>query len=202
MDYIDLKRLNLNELMGVVNIYPWFAAARLELCDRMMAIDKEWALRYLSESSLYVSDMSKIASMLRSNRSSDWSDSDVASLLKEYISSKNEGQNNKEPDVNRRIQVVRGDYFTQDDYDKVREDDDSQVFSRYARKSGSGSVQTVDCSNSDHFELYTETLAQIYAEQGYYDEAKEIYSKLILANPEKNAYFATLIGKLDQEVKN
>jgi hypothetical protein len=46
--------------------------------------------------------------------------------------------------------------------------------------------------------FYTETLAQIYAEQGYYDQSKEIYSKLILAYPEKSAYFAALIQELDK----
>ena len=45
----------------------------------------------------------------------------------------------------------------------------------------------------------TETLAQIYAEQGYYDQAKRIYSRLLLKNPEKNAYFAALIEKIGQE---
>ena len=43
----------------------------------------------------------------------------------------------------------------------------------------------------------TETLAEIYAEQGYYDRARDIYSKLLLAYPEKNTYFAALIEKLD-----
>jgi hypothetical protein len=27
-DYIDLKKLNLDELNGVVNLYPWFGGAR------------------------------------------------------------------------------------------------------------------------------------------------------------------------------
>ena len=43
-------------------------------------------------------------------------------------------------------------------------------------------------------------LAQIYAEQGYYDQAKRIYSRLLLKNPEKNAYFAALIEKFGQEI--
>ena len=33
-DYIDLARLNLDELNGVVNLYPWFGLARKELCHR------------------------------------------------------------------------------------------------------------------------------------------------------------------------
>ena len=34
---IDIKRLNLDELLGVVSIYPWYAGARKELCSRMAA---------------------------------------------------------------------------------------------------------------------------------------------------------------------
>ena len=48
------------------------------------------------------------------------------------------------------------------------------------------------------FDMYTETLAQIYLEQGYPEQARHIYSKLLLANPEKNAYFAALIQKIDE----
>ena len=47
----------------------------------------------------------------------------------------------------------------------------------------------------------TETLAWIYADQGYYAEAKKIYSRLMLRYPEKIAYFATLIEKLDEDIK-
>ena len=201
MDYIDLKKLTLDELMGVVNIYPWFAGARLELCERLTTIDKGWAERYLSESSLYVADLSKIAALIRMDRNSDWADGDVADLLKSYLGEKTAEEDGHEPEAPRRVQVIRGDYFTQEDYDKVRTEENDHVFSRYAAKAHRD-AEPIDCSDSDKFDLYTETLAQIYAEQGYYDEAKEIYSKLILANPEKNTYFATLIGKLDQEIKN
>ena len=49
--------------------------------------------------------------------------------------------------------------------------------------------------------LCTETLAWIYAEQGYREEAKKIYSRLMLRYPEKITYFASLIEKLDEEIK-
>ena len=89
-----------------------------------------------------------------------------------------------------------GDYFSIEDYEQVRRTDDN-VFSRYAAKARKEAPVQNGVSVVE-FDLYTETLAQIYAEQGYYEQAKEIYSKLILAYPEKNAYFAALIQKLDE----
>ena len=44
--------------------------------------------------------------------------------------------------------------------------------------------------------LCTENLASIYAQQGYYQQAIEIYSKLCLLYPEKSAYFATLVKEV------
>lgn len=32
---IDIHKLNLEELAGVVDLYPWYGAARMELCRRM-----------------------------------------------------------------------------------------------------------------------------------------------------------------------
>ena len=50
-------------------------------------------------------------------------------------------------------------------------------------------------------EFCTETLAQIYLDQGYYEQARHIYSRLLLKFPEKNTYFAALIQKLDEQVE-
>jgi hypothetical protein len=60
-----------------------------------------------------------------------------------------------------------------------------------------------EAENDDLLKQFcTETLAQIYADQGYYKQAKYIYSQLILRYPEKNAYFAALIEKLDELERN
>ena len=41
IDTMSLDSLNLEELSGVVSIYPWFAGARVELCRRMAQIGGE-----------------------------------------------------------------------------------------------------------------------------------------------------------------
>jgi len=52
-------------------------------------------------------------------------------------------------------------------------------------------------SSEEQFDLVTETLANIYAEQGMYVKAIEVYKKLILRFPEKKSYFATQIKELE-----
>ena len=45
-------------------------------------------------------------------------------------------------------------------------------------------------------EIYTEPMAEAYAQQGKYIKAIEIYSKLSLMFPEKSAFFADKIENL------
>lgn len=54
-------------------------------------------------------------------------------------------------------------------------------------------------SIEDSEEIVTETLAKIYSKQGNTAKAKSIYNQLILRNPEKKSYFASLIRDLGQE---
>lgn len=50
-------------------------------------------------------------------------------------------------------------------------------------------------------EFVSETLANIYYEQGNYELALKAYEKLSLQNPSKQAYFASLIEKINKERK-
>ena len=195
--YIDLKTLNLDELVGVVNLYPWFGAARKELCLRM---GEGWSDVQYAEAAMYVVAREKVAQMKRSSVHQDWTDADVERLLKSYISEKPKAEPavaRDEARGERRYYAVGGDYFSQEAYDQVSRTEDN-VFSRYAAKAKQERPAAAVRAEDPALGFYTETLAQIYAEQGYYEQAKEIYSKLILAYPEKNTYFAALIQKLDQ----
>ncbi|KGE14219.1 hypothetical protein [Sphingobacterium deserti] len=55
-------------------------------------------------------------------------------------------------------------------------------------------------SSEEQFNLVTETLANIYASQGMYVKAIEVYKKLILRFPEKKSYFATQIKGLEEKL--
>ena len=193
--YIDLNRLNLDELVSVVNLYPWFAGARKELCRRMVRMGADmWEDSQYADAAIYFPSRRILSDMVRSAETQDWGDADVEDIIKSYIVDEAENQ----PEIEapkRRVYAGAGDYFSQEDYDKVRHSDDN-VFSRYAAKAGKDNHVVTE--STQVFDLFTETLAQIYAEQGYYEQAKDIYSKLILAYPEKNAYFAALIQKIDE----
>ena len=187
MDYIDLRKLTLDELAGVVHLYPWYGGARKELCRRMLHSGGDaWGQRQYADESLYIGSRHLIADLLRSTRQTDCSDKDIEDILRQVQQEK------------KKVRVVGGDYFTQAEYDEGRES--SGVFSSMAAAARGESpkpaeeVRGVTVQLEDVF--CTETMAAIFAEQGYFDQAKRIYEKLLLAYPEKNAYFAGLISKL------
>ncbi len=195
--YIDIKKLTFDELAGVVNLYPWFGGARKELCERMCAMGGGgWGEAQFADAAMYVAARGKLSDMMRMSKSIDWTDADVEKLLKSYIAENEEVRKPEQQGAKRKVYAGVGDYFSQDDYDQVRKVDDN-VFSRYAAKARQGRTSQEDAGSID-FDMYTETLAEIYLDQGYPEQAKRIYSKLILSNPEKNAYFAALIQKLNE----
>ena len=106
--------------------------------------------------------------------------------------------------------VLGGDYFTKEDFAdlepvnsfKIGKLGDVEVEAECDVRSDSVENQMIGGLGEDDGldDFYTETLARIYAEQGYYEEAIKVYAKLILLYPEKSAYFATLVN--DVKSKN
>ena len=195
--YIHLGSLTMDELAGVVHLYPWFASARKELCSRMSRLGgDDWGVEQYAEEALYIADRRKVADLLRAGRKADCSDKDIAKILRSYIAPAPEPGPSEEEAAGRQVRVVGGDYFSQSQYNDVKRTDDN-IFTRFAVKVRSDASRD-DRTGSDIADRYaTETLAEIFAEQGCIEEARRIYSRLILENPEKSAYFAALIDKLN-----
>ncbi|MGM9749291.1 MAG: hypothetical protein ACI3ZN_10875 [Candidatus Cryptobacteroides sp.] len=197
---INLNNLSIDELAGVVNLYPWFAAARKQLCIKMNTLGGDtWGDMQYADAALYIPSRRKVADLLRTKGIGHCEDKDVKELLKSYISEQSRPQGNR---PSRQVYVVGGDYFSQDQYDKVRRKEDSDLFRFSVKQSEEPQHPAESRQTTTDMVFCTETMAQIYAEQGYFEQAKDIYSKLILAYPEKNAYFAALIRKLNEEIKN
>ena len=208
----NLAELSMDELTGVITLYPWFGAARRELCERMSRIGgSEWGKKQYSDAAMYIASRTIVSDILRSTRQEDYSDKEVEALLKEYISPDPEPAKEPAPAIveqvetpapepaegyHRTVRVLGGDFFSSDQYSQVRQEDDN-YFSKF--KAGKSDEKDDRSWEDPELGFCTETLAWIYADQGYFTEAKKIYSRLILRYPEKSAYFASLIEKMDKK---
>ena len=186
---IDIHKLTLEELSGVIGLYPWYGGARMELCRRMSGLGA-LSESQIAETALHLGERSILAGLLRSGRAVDCSDRDARRLVDAFIPK----EEPEEP--RRRVYVAGGDFFSQEQYEGARRDADN-LFPRFAAQvAGSEPAEGLG-ADTDGF--CTETLAQIYLEQGYRQEALDIYSKLSLRYPEKSVYFAALIEEINKK---
>ena len=189
VNHIDLHSLNLEELNGVVNIYPWYAAARKELCVRMQEMGA-LSDSMISQTALHIGSRRMLYDLVHTRPRPESVAQD--SRIRRPETDEAAGLSEKQA---KQIFVVGGDYFSPSQYSVVRKSDDN-IFSSFATKARQDGYVEPEGGSSEEF--CTETLAQIYLEQGYLAEAKKIYSKLSLRYPEKSVYFATLIDEIDK----
>lgn len=103
------------------------------------------------------------------------------------------GAINKEPiDIEKLMFLSNDDridkFLHRDSYRIVAEDGDAEDIS--------------EVEIDDEEEMVSEELAEIYLNQGLYDEAIDTYRKLSLLNSEKSIYFAGLIAKIEEKRVN
>jgi hypothetical protein len=65
-----------------------------------------------------------------------------------------------------------------------------------APKTAGIAQQLAERSVAENQDVISETLAKLYAKQGYRDKAAQMYARLALLFPEKSPYFAAEIEKL------
>lgn len=182
---VDFASASATELLGILDSYPWFTAARAALCLRTMqeagAEAAEGVIRdalpYLPAGSL------PVVQFMALGREDSFKD---ASLAAEANAAPRE----------RRVMVAGMDYFSKEEYESARFDIDARLSQIAVVDYSTAPAEPAPRREEEQYDFVTETLAQIYAEQGYTDKAIEIYTKLSLQSPEKNVYFASLIDKL------
>lgn len=181
---VRLVEMTGSELSAIADSYPWFSACRAALCRKIAAESGFDAADGLYRDSLaYFPDSAFVAASLRSAVVRDYTDAGLSTPVRKII--------NEKP-----REVYDGmDFFSRGDYESVRKDEDSS-FGKIAVVDYSAPAPEVRQSGDEKFDLVSETLAQIFLDQGYPERAIEIYEILRLQSPEKNAYFAGLIEKL------
>ena len=188
---IDIHAITLEELSGVISLYPWYAGARMELCRRMAeagAVSES----QIAETALHLCERKTLSALVRDGSKADCSDKDARRLVETFIPE-------AAPETHApRIVVVGGDFFSQDQYEGAWKEGDS-IFSKFAAKAREESHTEEAAPDAPEEPICTETLAGIYLEQGYPQEAIDIYSRLSLRYPEKSVYFAALIDEINKK---
>ncbi len=198
---INIQELPIADLEKLVTEYPWFSYARRALLLKMAEGGREHLEVYLKKCSAFVGFRREIYyKAVASAKQDSFPVIDFEEINRDIddIRAISVSEKKVEADTPKYI-VLGGDYFTKEDFAQL---DDSYTFNvgRIGSVSESQSIGSegvvIEEQESDADIFYTETLAKIYAEQGYYEEAMKVYSKLILLYPEKSAYFATLVNKV------
>ena len=214
---VELEKMSIKELEGVIDRYPWFTLARRELFLKMaemgddhkkMGIRRVAGYVYLRERLLKDID-NNILSKIETNENIvfELDFEEVKRDLPEFKSERIAKQERV-----REVFVVGGDYFKREDFASIDNEGTefmgriSPITIRAEKEKDTNREREIipsidgasDIDDDDLF--YTESLAGVYASQGFYKRAIDIYEKLILLYPEKNSYFASLIKEVKKKL--
>jgi hypothetical protein len=200
-----IDKLNLKTLEEYIELYPWYSAGYLELYRRLSdtSVSEELlskaAPRLFSREPLYRLYVEKSGTTPLPVDIEGSISGEVIEVGTEKISDTN-------------FILAGGDYFSKKEFENITldrnmpldrfiEDKPSLLRSALENRNRESSSSTENGQGGfedifDDSDFYTETLAAVYAEQGYCKRALEIYAKLILLYPEKSSYFASLVKLL------
>lgn len=200
---VEIQHMSSIQLEHLIEVYPWFTAARREYIVRLTDGSKDasvirGALRHHGLFFLSRGDMIKILSGKAGYVAKE---KPAATVQPEVLPTPETAREEK---TKTQYYIVGGDYFGQADFDELEKQGlavETPTFNPIAATLGDlnlapeGTSGRTAASKADEG-IYTETLAEIYFQQQIYKRAIEIYEKLILLYPEKSTYFASLIEKV------
>lgn len=189
-----MNNFDISTLEQAVEKYPWFSLAHLELFKKMCELGEEQKRAYLDRAAAYLYSRERIYEISRGEKEEITFEVETDPL-----------HATESP----KIILAGGDYFSRNDFKELKLDTtkplDKFIIEKptllrsnpiIAQKEVRYSEETGEGENFEDSGFYTETLAKIYSEQGFYKRAIEVYAKLILLYPEKSSYFAALVKDL------
>ena len=209
--YSEVRSMDLMDMEAVLKQNPWFSYLREILLEKLYRKDKEAFAQTLSQTAVFLSSRKTLYDRINSPEEEGISED----IPKETsVETKESVQTVQRP----RVIVAGGDFFSKEDLKTIYPEEDMELklksspFYRPApepasepaekpqapkQKERRGSLLREDGTvNFDDLAFCTETLGHIYAQQGFYDKAIEVFSKLILLYPQKSAYFAALVNEM------
>jgi len=215
-------------LQDLVRRYPWFSLGRLLLFKSLCGLGGEASLSESEKTAAYVYSRSKLYFIRQESLQMEEQQAEIdfftldltQEIEKEEPSPKPATQKRREGKTTEfilepprdRTFYPGADYFGKTDMAGLELDVTEPIdrfiseqprFTEMLSRAGEHvDTQEQDASpvlSGDDF--ITETLARIYAEQGYHKLAIACYGKLILLYPEKSVYFASLVQEIKQKNK-
>jgi hypothetical protein len=193
----------LKTLQNLIADKPWFAIGQQLLAKEIQRLEKDDFDNYLTKAAIYSLNRKLLYDRLFEPTQNVDNNVELQTFDVE------EEQTNEEPETEKQniFDYPVADYFANQTVDANETSDD--IVDKFLASSQKISIEpendkyedgetaeNIDTETINEDDFVTETLAKIYAEQGYISKAIEVYEKLSLQDSKKSIYFAALIEGL------
>ena len=206
------QSLSLNDIMMLENAtkkYPYFQLSYTLIAKGIFSKAPEIAQDAVRKAAIYALSRNALRKVIENDM--DWNSIPVARLIESPTENKF-SQGTIEDELNR--EKLEEELIASIAKPALRNIQDEQLalIEQFIKKEpriqpikrNDGSEEFEDLSERSttlNGSLFTESYGKILARQGRFDQAIEVYNKLMLKNPEKSAYFAEKIADLQRKMQ-